>query len=123
MSSWNINPTTKDFVSVNGSPVSTESLTIPAYIRLKTKRLKWLYAPDSNYGSDFYLLQKRQSTKDASNVEAVAVKALQPMIDDGRATEIEVSADIATRNAVGMTTKIVDARGEPDLLVIPSLGV
>lgn len=120
--SWNINPATGDYIIENGSPVPTESLKIPAYIRLKVKRGTWMYAPDSSYGSDLYLIKKRRTTQSPSNVETAASLALQPILDDGRASEIEVTATVATRNAVGLETKITDARGEPELLVIPSLG-
>ena len=120
---WDLDPSTGDYVMEGGSPVNTESLTIPAYIRLKVKRGTWLYAPDATYGSDLYLIKKRRTTQSPTNVETAAAAALQPLLDDGRASEIDVTAIVATRNAVGLQTTIIDARGEPVLLEIPSLGV
>lgn len=111
---WEIDPVTKDYVMKGGAPVNTDSLTIPAYIRLSTKRTQWLYAPDTNYGSDFYLIQKRRSTTDASQFENTAARALQPMVDDGRSSGISVTTQVLTRGAVGMEVDITDARGQTE---------
>lgn len=121
--SWDIDPATGDYLQEKGNPIPTRSLRIPAYIRLKTHRTGWLYAPDQNYGSDFYALKKRQTTRDSINVETIAARALQPILDDGRASEIDVNTVVAVRNAIGMDVKIIDAQGEPEQLNIPSLGV
>src|SRR5574343_1416610 len=116
MSNWNIDPTTKDYVMVNGAPQNTSSLTIPAYIRLKVKRTRWMYAPDDEYGSDFYLIQKNHTTQDAGGIEATAARALKPLVDDGRSSQIDVNAALSTRNAAGLEIKILDAQGNPDNL-------
>jgi phage gp46-like protein len=120
---WDIDPKTGDYVMEGGAPKQTDSLKIAAYVRLKTPRTQWLYAPNTRYGSDFYLLQKRQTTRDASQVEAVAANALQPIADDGRARSIEVEAVVATRHGVGLETRIEEANGRIDNLLLPSLGV
>lgn len=121
--SWNINPASGDYINDNGVPEETDSLLVPAYFRLKTKRTQWLYSTDDTFGSDFYLQKKRKSGQDASAIESVGSRALQPLIDDGRASEVTVTATVASRNAVGMETEIIDARGEPEQIVFPSLGV
>lgn len=120
---WDLDPKNGDYIMEDGAPKQTDSLRIPAYVRLKTPRTRWLYAPDDRFGSDFYLLQKRQTTRDASQVETVAVNALQPIADDGRARSIEVDAVQVARHGVGLETKIVEASGRLDNLLLPSLGV
>ncbi len=123
MQSWDLDPASGDYVMDGGKPLETTSLRIPAYIRLKTSRTRWLYAPDERYGSDFYSLKKRQTTRDASQVETIAANALQPIVDDGRASEITVNANVVARHGVGMEALILRNSGIQDILVLPSLGV
>jgi phage gp46-like protein len=112
MQSWLIDPVKKDYVLKSGRPVETDSLQVPAYIRIKTRRTRWMYAPDTDYGSDFYLIKKRRSTADASIFENTAAKALQPIVDDGRSSGISVTTQVLTRGGVGMSIDITDARGQ-----------
>ena len=121
--SWDIDPASGDYLLVDGNPVPTESLRIPAYVRLKVRRTQWLYAPDENYGSDYYTVKKRQTSREASSLEAIGARALQPMLDDGRASEIDVTAQTATRGSAGLQATILDAQGQPDQLNLQSLGV
>lgn len=119
---WEVDPKTGDYVMEGGAPKITDSLKVPAYIRLKTKRGGWLYAPDTEYGSDFHLMKKRRSSENASTIEDAAARALQPMVDDGRATEIEVETQVLTRNNVGMQVDIVDSTTERvETLVLPAI--
>lgn len=122
MQNWDLDPKTGDYVMEGGAPKETDSLNIPAYIRLKTPRLGWLYAPDTKYGSDFQTIKKRQSVRDASHVETVAANALQPILDDGRAESILVNTEVVTRNAVGLKTEIERADGKLDTLKLDPLG-
>ena len=120
---WNIDPQKKDYVMQGGAPQQTDSLQIPAYIRLKTNRTQWLYAPDTNYGSDLYTVQRNRTTSDPSFLEAIAAKALQPIVDDGRASQITVTTVTDFRNAVGLQTTILDAQGTPEEFLINGTGV
>lgn len=123
MADWKIDPVKKDYVMEKGSPVQTTSLTAPAYIRLKAPRRKWMYAPDDNYGSDLKLVKRRHSTDGTSVVEDLAAKALQPIADDGRASEINIKTTVASRNATGLEIQILDAQGNPETLKLPQIGV
>jgi phage gp46-like protein len=123
MQNWEINPATGDYIMEGGSPKETDSLRIPAYFRLKIPRTKWLYARDNQLGSDFNTLKKRQTTKDASQIETIGATALQPMADDGRAQSIEVEATATSRQGVQLEARIVKADGQIEELVLPSLGV
>jgi phage gp46-like protein len=121
--SWEIDPQKRDYVLDRGAPKQTDSLRIPAYMRLKTKRNTWMYAPDDQYGSEFHLKRKRRTSGDNSEVEDLAVSAVQPIVDDGRASEIEVQSVLRTRNNVGMKINITDAEGNVETLSFDSLGV
>lgn len=120
---WDRDPHTGDYKMEKGAPIQTNSLLIPAYHRLKVKRTQWLYAPDPGYGSDFYLVKKRANTNANTQLENIAERALQPMVDDGRANTITVTVDANTRNGAGMTTKIVDAQGEVEQTTFKGLGL
>lgn len=112
MQNWKIDPGTGDYVMDSGSPVETNSLTIPAYVRLKTQRTRWLYAPDNQFGSDFYTVKKRPAENANLKLEDIAGRALKPLLDDGRAKQITVDITENTRNAAGMDAQIIDASGE-----------
>ena len=118
---WERDPASGDYVMENGAPKQTNSLRIPAYHRLRISRTKWLYAPDNQYGSDFYALKKRKNSSDVTTVENTAARALQPLIDDGRSSEISIEAKVNTRHNVGLQTQITDAQGEPEELNLPGV--
>lgn len=107
---WEIDPKSGDYVITQGSPTLTDALTMAAYVRLKTKRGQWLYAPDNNYGSDFYLQKKRRTNQDQTYIENVGARALTPMVNDGRAGLVDVEATEASRHGIGLSAKILDAR-------------
>lgn len=123
MQSWNLDPITGDYIMDGGAPVQTNSLQVPAYFRLKIKRKTWLYAPNDQYGSDFYTLKKRPSTNAGQRLENIAIAALKPITDDGRANRIDVVTDTLTRNGAGMVTTIVDASGTTETVTFTGLGV
>lgn len=123
MQSWQMDPTKGDYVMDGGAPVETNSLQVPAYFRLKIKRKKWLYAPDDKYGSDYYTLKKRPATNGAAIIENIGIAALTPLTQDGRATRVDVVADVFNRNGAALTTTIVDASGQEETVTFPGLGV
>lgn len=122
MQSWNINPQTGDYILKDGRPEETNSLSVPAYFRLKIKRTKWLYAPDTKYGADFYTIQKRPADNANQRFESTATKALQPMVDDGRALQISATVTQNSRGGTALDTKIIDATGEVETVTFNSLG-
>lgn len=105
-----------------GKPVQTNSLRMPAYVRMKAKRLQWLYAPDTNYGSDFHLIRKRQSNLDISAVENTGIKAIQPIVDDGRAADAAVTFLASARDSIGVNLQILPANGIVEELVLQGVG-
>ena len=119
---WDINPDNGDYLQQNGRPVNTNSLKLPAYYRLKIKRKSWQYAPDDKYGSDFFKIVKN-TNQTPSQCETVGGRALQPIVDDGRALTIEVTTVNTSRHGIGLQTKIVDAEGQVETVTFKSLGV
>lgn len=123
--SWDINPMTKDYLQKDGSPVPTESLTVPAFYRLVIGRGRWLYAPDDKYGSDFYLIKKRFNGGDLSGLQNIGEKALQPIVDDGRASAVDIIPDPAqqgSRYNSFLKVQITDSQGKVENLNLPPIG-
>ena len=121
---WNIDPMTKDYVMIGGAPEETDSLTVPAYFRLKITAGQWLYAPDPRtYGSRFSSIKKRPTGSDATLIESTAKAALQPIIDDGRAVGTVIKTTFSNRHAVGISVEIEKQQGVIDQLEIPSIGI
>lgn len=97
--SWQINPATGDYVTgPNGDAVIDATLATPIYIRLKTPLNKWLYAPDSFYGSTLGQNQKNRTAAGGSTVGSIIFKALTPMRVDGRMVGLELSSTGQTRH-------------------------
>lgn len=123
MQSWDLDPKKGDYVMTNGAPNETNSLRVPAYFRLKIKRTTWMYAPNAQYGSDFYTLKKLPPNNTGQIIENVAAQALQPLADDGRAKQIEVAAQEISRNGASLSATILDASGREETVTFPGLGV
>lgn len=121
--SWNLDPTKGDYVMDGGAPEQTDSLTVPAYFRLKTKNGKWLYAPDNKYGSKFYTVLKRPVNNSNLTLENIAAQALQPMADDGRASQIQVDVVENQRNGTALQISITDASGEVETATFSGIGL
>ncbi len=119
---WDINEKTGDYLQSAGSPIQTNSLRVPAYIRLKVRRTQWMYAPNKEYGSDFYRVQKRQTNRDTSAIENIAAKGLEPLTADGRAQRIDIDFEAVARHAVGIKVKIISADGQIAELTLNPLG-
>jgi phage gp46-like protein len=96
---------------VNGRPVEDGTLNTPAYIRLKTERTRWMYAPDAQFGADFYLFHRRHLLPNDNAMIAVAQRALQPLIDDGRASAVQVAEQATAREAFELAINITQANG------------
>lgn len=123
MQSWEIDPENLgDYKMSGGSPIQTNSLRMPALFRLKVKRGKWLYAPNSAYGSDLDQIRKVQTNRDIVLFERTAEKALQPLVDDGRAATIAIEFRASARGGIGLNSKIFQANGIFEDLNLQSVG-
>lgn len=119
---WQIDPSTGDYVVLSGSPVEDTTILTSAYIRLKTRRTQWLYAPDTNYGSDFYKSHAR--ILQTATLENYATKALNPLVTTNRAQSVSVATTAAQRGAIQLSAQIIDSSGQPQVLNFnPGVGV
>jgi phage gp46-like protein len=88
--SWSIDPATRDYRSAQGEPVPDTSLNVPIYVRLRTPRGGWMYAPDAKYGSTLDRVAK-QNNQTPTLIANVMRDALKPLLESKRATTIVVS--------------------------------
>lgn len=102
-----INPGTGDYVIEKGDTVQDFSLQFAAYVRMKVKKKKWLYAPDNNYGSDIYKVLKRGNNTPRL-LETLSFKALEPLILDGRAKEVTAFSKPLSRNNCNIEINILE---------------
>jgi phage gp46-like protein len=121
--SWQIDPSTGDYIMTNGAPVDDPSLEYPAYYRLKIPRTQWMYAPDNKYGSDFYKIQRNMTTKPQTALENIASRALQPIVDSGRATSATVDVTGVARSGVSLQVDIESGQAQTSTLTLDGLGV
>jgi phage gp46-like protein len=120
--SWLIDPATGDYdMDETGNPVLDTTLQTPIYVRLMGPRTRWLHAPDSEWGSDFWQIKNDKSLSSQPNVVAAAAqRAVQPIIDDGRAEEMDVSTLASGRGYRQIQIIAVDASGpQPPLILDP----
>lgn len=121
--SWVINPATKDIQVANGVPVKSKSLNTPVYVRYMAHRTQWLYAPNPQWGSDFFLAKEKQISSSPTALTAIGKRALQPILDDGRATEVDVSIAQRNRSATVLATQVTDSTGEVQQPSLVPIGV
>jgi len=120
---WMVNPDSGDYVmDSSGKPVLDKGLKVPAYLRLKTTRGAWLYAPDNAFGSDYRTIGRRVTSQDNNLVQNITEKALKPLLDDGRASEIGIELKEATRHTTQLNVKIRDAQGRMEQLIFNPIG-
>lgn len=107
-----LDPSTGDYVIVNGRPVEDNTLNTPSYIRLKASRNSWLFAPDDQWGSDFYLFHVRHLIQNDQALLSVGARALQPLIDDGRASAVQITQDGSSDSAFQLTANVTQANSQ-----------
>ena len=114
MSQWDRDPATGDYVVENGAPVNTDSLRVPAYIRLRAHREGWLYAPSRDFGSAIADVKKLSSTVKDTLLENLHEQALAPLIADGRASTITAETIERARGGRAVRVTIVDRQNKPE---------
>jgi phage gp46-like protein len=133
--SWDLDPKTGDYmIDDRGHPVETDSLRVPAYIRLKAPKQGavrrdgspggWMYAPNPQWGSGYWTKAgSRSGIITPTQLENVAATALQPLLDSGRASAITVDLVATSRGTTSLKTAILETNGQESQLLLPSLGV
>lgn len=124
---WQRDPKTLDYVIESGAPAKTDpgDLKIPAFIRLRCPREKWMYAPNRQYGSRLREVKKNNMTSPHSVqlTETLAAQALSPMVDDGRATEVQATVvEQGRAQGIGFVVVIISKNGQPQQIELPSVG-
>jgi len=120
MANWLVDSKTGDYQMLAGNPVQDDSLVTVAYLLLKTPRTKWMYAPDVTYGSDYYSLHIR--VKDYSALIEAGQRALQPLLDSGRAKSVSVDLTNSARGGAELKISIVDNSGNPQVFNFTPVG-
>ena len=123
---WQKNAATKDYVIENGAPAKTASgdLLVPAFYRLQCPKNKWMYAPP-DFGSRLGEVKKNNSTTPhtVQLTETLAAQALEPIVRDGRASEVVTRVvEQGRAQGVGFRAWLVGQNGEPQVLDLPSVG-
>lgn len=118
--SWKIDPTTRDYImDSTGNPVQDTTLQTPIYVRTMGRRTQWLHAPDDGWGSDFFQIKNNKQLSSQPNVLVAAQRrCLQPLIDDGRAEEIDVTPLPSGRGYRQLQVIAVDASGAQAPIVL-----
>lgn len=117
--------TTGDYVvDSDGRPVLDSTLGPPMRTRIVAHRTRWMYAPNSDWGSDMYRYKRRRSTDFSDGLgESIVAKALEPMQKDGRADNIEVETQFTKRGGVALKTTYFDRQKQEENTVITPVGV
>lgn len=116
MEAW-INPATRDYEPAAGGVLKRDpaaGLANAAYLRLMTPLGQWF--GDSTLGSRLHELQRE---KDLARVEGLARQyaraALQPLLDDGRAVDLQVETqrvkDASGAGRLALAVSLTDAQG------------
>lgn len=116
MEAW-INPVTRDYEIAVGGALRRDpagGLANAVYLRLMTPLGSWF--GDATLGSRLHELQRE---KDLPRVEALAKQyardALQPILQDGRGTDLEVETerqkDASGAGRLALVVRLTDAQG------------
>lgn len=122
MSDAYIDPTTGGYVSIDGQPGTLQrdpaaGLANAAYLRLMTPLGTWW--ADPSLGSRLHELARE---KDVARVQRLArqyaEQALQPLIDDGRASSLAIDVEHVP-GRLNLRIEIVDAHGNSSVFNLP----
>lgn len=120
MSDALIDPVTRDYVIVAGSPRRdlAGGLANAVYLRLMTPLGS--YWADASLGSRLHELQRQ---KDLARIGILArqyaEQALAPIVADGRARSVEVSVEQPHNGRLHLLIEVVDAGGERQTFTHP----
>jgi phage gp46-like protein len=119
---WDRDTKTGDYKQANGSPVNTSALSLRAWLRLKIKQGKWLYAPDPSFGSLLHTV-KKQTVDSVALEERLCVQACQPLVDEGSADRVTAETVATEHGGSAILVKIVDDQNEEQSVLLTRIGV
>jgi len=108
MQNLQIDPTTRDYIVVNGSPVESDRVLEAANIALRIPKKKWLYANELQ-GSLLYTLENVKRTSSIEQLfSAYATQAIHDnLITAGKASAVDVynlaTSTTGTSNEIDIT--------------------
>ena len=104
--SWLIDPTTGDYVLLDGHFVRDDGLQGVAYLALVTERGS--HPDDPEFGSRLHTLRRRKSASRAAlEVPDMVHEALEHLVDDGRIARVDVVVEArATGGLPGVAAQI-----------------
>lgn len=105
---WQIDPVTRDYVLVNGSPAPTDAVEDSAYFILKIPMGNWAYAEDDKQGSELWRFVRAPRTRNTEKLFASRVLSSlnSQMVATGKAREVRVSNIEATRDGTSNQIEI-----------------
>lgn len=110
-------------VGTDGKPTLDTSLAPAIRCRLRCHRKKWLHSPDALYGSDFFTYNRRKSVTFSDALgENIASKAIQPMVNDGRADNLVIATQSTNRGGVALAITLTDKQQNQPLTVSVPVG-
>ncbi len=106
-----IDPTTGDYVDADGGEYEeTKTIATAVYHQLKTERGRWW--GDADAGSDLYLIRQKGLTRSTVVFAEDAIRtALQPFVDNGQATDVQVAASADAFGKLAIEASITDLQG------------
>ena len=81
-----------------------------------------MYAPSRDYGNSLVGLGKRQTTTPGLALKLIE-KALAPILNDGRASEIEVDVSEVTRYGISTTINIIDENNQDQTIELRQVNI
>jgi phage gp46-like protein len=109
--SWKLDSNSGDYVlNSKGNAVIDTTFATPAIIRLRAQRTQWMYAPDINWGSDYYTTTVRLNN--SKLLDNIGTRALQPLVTEGLALNVQVQTVAASRINFTQQATIVENNGQ-----------
>ncbi len=102
-----LDPSKRDYVVPNGSPVATDRLYEKAYFALMIPRLRWMYGfGDASLGSDLHLFRNSKKVPESEQLYAQrATRAIEAqLVANGEVAAVNVTNIASSRS--GMSNNI-----------------
>lgn len=120
-----LDPATGDYIrDGKGGHEKTGTIETGVYHQIRGKRSHWI--GDIDAGSDLYLVPRRNLDRGALTfTEGAIVRALQPFVDAGQATDVSVAlhAEKGGRIVIDDASITDTQAGDVDFSDIPGIGI
>lgn len=107
-----------------GKPLMDSTLAPPIRTRLRAHRGEWMHAPNKKFGSDFHTYRRRKSVEFSDGLaESISIKAIQPLVDDHRADNLEATTQFTQRGGVAVKVTLLDRQKQQTYDVTTPVGI